>query len=137
MAAQVGHVSRAKINDEALEALRRLVHETNVTHRGDLFSFEDLTVLPRPVRKDSLPIWTSAFWDGNLREGPLRRAGRFADGFLNSAPAHIHTRQCRDKDFGATPLSFGRDPGGMDWGCLIYTCLGESRERAWDTLDVR
>ena len=22
----------------------------------------------------------------------------------------------------------------MDWGCLMYTSLGESRERAWETL---
>ena len=131
-AAQVGRVSRAKINDEALQVLRRLLHETNVTHRGDLFSFEDLTVLPRPVRKNSLPIWTSAFWDGKLKEGPLKRAGQFADGFLNSAPAQIYSR-CMDKitDYA---LSFGRDPGAMDWACLMYTCLGRSREKAWETL---
>ena len=132
MAAQVGHVSRAKINDEALEVLRKLIHETNVTHHGDLFNFEDLTVLPRPVRKDSLPIWTSAFWDGKLKEGPLKRAARFADGFLNSAPVSSY-RQCieRISDYA---VSFGRDPEAMDWACLIYSCLGESKEKAWDTL---
>ena len=132
MAAQVGHVSRAKINDEALEVLHKLVHATNVTHHGDLFNFEDLTVLPRPVHKNSLPIWTSAFWDGKLREGPLRRASKFADGFLNSAPAHIY-KECRDK-ISSYALSFSRDPEAMDWGCLMYTSLGESRERAWETL---
>ena len=132
MAAQVGRVSRAKINDEALEVLRRLVHETNVTHRGDLFSFDDLTVLPRPVRDNSLPIWTSAFWDGMLREGPLKRAGRFADGFPNSAPIRIY-KECMDK-ISEYALFFGRDPGAMDWACLMYTCLGESREKAWETL---
>ena len=131
-AAQVGHVSRAKINDEALEVLRKLVHQTNVTHRGYHFTFEDLTVFPRPVRKNSLPIWTSAFWDGKLREGPLRRAGKFADGFLNSAPAQIY-KQCMDK-ISDYALSFGREPEGMDWACLMYTCLGESREKAWETL---
>ena len=131
-AAQVGHVSRAKINDEALEVLRELVHETNVTHRGDHFNFEDLTILPRPVRQDSLPIWTSAFWDGILKEGPLKRAGRFADGFLNSAPPNAY-KECMDRitDYA---VSFGRDPGAMDWACLMYSCLGESREKAWDTL---
>lgn len=131
-AAQVGRISKARINDEALEALRRLVHETNVTHRGEFFSFEDLTLLPRPVRKNSLPIWTSAFWDGRIKQGPLKRAGKFADGFLNSAPAHIY-RECRDR-IADHALSFGRDPGAMDWACLMYTCLGESREKAWDTL---
>lgn len=131
-AAQVGHVSRAKINDEALEVLRKLVHETNVTHRGDHFSFEDLTILPRPVRQNSLPIWTSAFWDGNLKEGPLKRAGRFADGFLNSAPAPSY-RACMDKISGYA-VSFDRDPEEIDWACLMYTCLGESREHAWETL---
>ena len=130
--AQVGHVSTAKINDEALAVLRRLVHETNVTHRGNHFTFEDLTVLPRPVRKSSLPIWTSAFWDGKLKEGPLKRAGRFADGFLNSAPVKSY-RECRDRitDYA---LSFGRDPEAIDWACLMYSCLGESREEAWNTL---
>ncbi len=132
MAAQVGRVSRAKINDEALEVLRRLVHETNVTHRGDLFSFDDLTVLPRPVRDNSLPIWTSAFWDGKLKEGPLKRAGRFADGFLNSAPASSY-RQCM-QIISNYAVSFGRDPEAIDWGCLIYSCLGDSREKAWNSL---
>ena len=132
MAAQVGRVSRAKINDEALEVLRRLVHETNVTHRGDLFSFDDLTVLPRPVRDNSLPIWTSAFWDGKLKEGPLKRAGRFADGFLNSAPASLY-RQCM-QIISNYAVSFGRDPEAIDWACLIYSCLGDSREKAWNSL---
>ena len=131
-AAQVGHVSRAKINDEALEVLRKLVHQTNVTHRGNHFTFEDLTVFPRPVRKNRLPIWTSAFWDGKLREGPLRRAGKFADGFLNSAPAQIY-KECMDK-ISDYAVSFGRDPEAIDWACLMYTCLDESRERAWETL---
>lgn len=132
MAAQVGRVSRAKINDEALEVLRRLVHETNVTYRGDLFSFDDLTVLPRPVRDNSLPIWTSAFWDGKLKEGPLKRAGRFADGFLNSAPASSY-RQCM-QEISNYAVSFGRDPEAIDWACLIYSCLGDSREKAWNSL---
>ena len=133
-AAQVGHVSRAKINDEALKVLRKLVHQTNVTHRGDHFTLEDLTILPRPVRKNSLPIWTSAFWDGELKEGPLQRAGKFADGFLNSAPVDAY-RECRDKIIDYA-LAFGRDPGTIDWACLMYTCLGGSREQAWETLST-
>ena len=133
-AAQVGHVSRAKINDEALEVLRKLVHQTNVTHRGDHFTLEDLTILPRPVRQNSLPIWTSAFWDGKLKEGPLQRAGKFADGFLNSAPVDAY-RECRDRIIDYA-LAFGRDPGAIDWACLMYTCLGGTRERAWETLST-
>ncbi len=133
-AAQVGHVSRAKINDEALEVLRKLVHQTNVTHLGNHFTFEDLTVFPRPVRKNSLPIWTSAFWDGELKEGPLQRAGKFADGFLNSAPVDSY-RECRDKIIDYA-LAFGRDPGTIDWACLMYTSLGGSREQAWETLST-
>ena len=131
-AAQVGHVSRAKLNDEALRVLRLLVHETDVSYRGEYISFEDLTILPRPVREGSLPIWTSAFWDGRLVEGPLRRAGRFGDGFLSSAPVRSY-KECKDRitDYAK---SFGRDPEAMDWACLMYTCLGESKEKAWDTL---
>ena len=73
--AQVGNVSRVTLNDESLEVLRRLVHETDVTYEGQHFSFENLTILPRPARENSLPIWTSAYWDGKVVEGPLRAGG--------------------------------------------------------------
>ena len=131
-AAQVGHISRAKLNDEALDVLRLLVHETNVSYQGEYFNFDSLTILPRPVREDSLPIWTSAYWDGKVLEGPLRRAGRFGDGFLNRAPPRLY-KECKDKisDYAA---SFGRDPEAIEWGCLMYGCIGPSREDAWQTL---
>ena len=106
--AQVGNVSRVTLNDESLEVLRRLVHETDVTYEGQHFSFENLTILPRPARENSLPIWTSAYWDGKVVEGPLRRAGRFGDGFIYRAPPRLY-KECKDK-ISDYAVSFGRDP---------------------------
>ena len=131
-AAQVGHISRAKLNDEALDVLRLLVHETDVSYQGEYFNFDSLTILPRPVREDSLPIWTSAYWDGKVLEGPLRRAGRFGDGFLNRAPPRLY-KECKDK-ISDYAVSFGRDPESMEWSCLMFACMGQSREAAWETL---
>ena len=107
-AAQVGHISRSKLNDEALDVLRLLVHETDVSYQGEYFNFDSLTILPRPVRENSLPIWTSAYWNGKVVEGPLRRAGRFGDGFIYRAPPELY-KECKDK-ISDYAVSFGRDP---------------------------
>ena len=130
--AQVGNVSRVTLNDESLDVLRRLVHETDVTYEGQHFSFENLTILPRPARENSLPIWTSAYWNGKVVEGPLRRAGRFGDGFIYRAPPRLY-KECKDK-ISDYAVSFGRDPETIEWSCLMFACLGQSKEAAWDTL---
>ena len=115
-----------------LMCLPRLVHETDVSYEGEHFSFENLTILPRPVRENSLPIWTSAYWNGKVVEGPLRRAGRFGDGFIYRAPPRLY-KECKDK-ISDYAVSFGRDPGAIEWSCLMFACLGSSKEAAWETL---
>ncbi len=131
-AAQVAPGTRARVADEAIEALRRLVHETNVSYEGRHFNFKDLTILPRPVRENGLPIWTSAYWNGKVVEGPLKRAGRFGDGFLYRAPPRLY-KEVRER-ISDYAVSFGRDPGAMEWSCFMFACMGPSREKAWETL---
>src|SRR5580704_7056488 len=68
---------RAAVFDEAMELLRLLLAQDDVTYSGQFFSVESATVGPRPARP--LDIWLG----GSAPEG-LRRAGRFADGWLGS-----------------------------------------------------
>ena len=131
-AAQVAPGHRAELSDEGLDVLRKLVHETNVSHQGQFFGFEDLTILPRPTRKGSLSIWTSAAWKGRLIEGPLKRAARCGDGFIYDAPPSFY-REAKEK-IAEYATSFGRDPNAMEWGCWMFACLGPSKEEAWKTL---
>ncbi len=69
--------SRAAVFDESMELLRLLLAQDNVSFSGKFFTVESATVGPRPARP--LDIWLG----GSAPEG-LRRAGRFADGWLGS-----------------------------------------------------
>jgi probable F420-dependent oxidoreductase len=64
--------------DEVLPLLRRFWIEDAVSHHGELFSYEGLTVRPRPVQQP-LDLWL-----GGTASSALRRAGRISDGWLPS-----------------------------------------------------
>jgi probable F420-dependent oxidoreductase len=74
----VARNERARIFDEALPLLRRLWTEDHVTHHGDRFTLEDVTVLPKPVQP-SLDVWL-----GGASRAELARCGRLGDGWLPS-----------------------------------------------------
>ncbi|MBV9172979.1 MAG: LLM class flavin-dependent oxidoreductase [Chloroflexi bacterium] len=69
---------RGAVIEEVLPLVRRLWTENRVTHQGPRFSFEDLTVSPKPVQ-NPLEVWLG----GNARSA-LRRAGELSDGWLPS-----------------------------------------------------
>jgi alkanesulfonate monooxygenase SsuD/methylene tetrahydromethanopterin reductase-like flavin-dependent oxidoreductase (luciferase family) len=67
--------ARAARLDEGLELLRRFWSGEEVTHRGEHYIVEGVTLAPPPVQ-ERLPIWI-----GGNRPASLRRAGRW-DGWL-------------------------------------------------------
>src|SRR5436190_3197765 len=66
---------RAAMLDEGLELLRRLWSGEEVTHRGEHYTIESVTLAPEPVQ-ERVPIWI-----GGNRPASLRRAARW-DGWL-------------------------------------------------------
>src|SRR3989441_4243139 len=66
---------RAAMLDEGLELLRRLWSGEEVTHRGEHYTVEGVTLAPTPLQ-ERLPIWI-----GGNRPASLRRAARW-DGWL-------------------------------------------------------
>jgi probable F420-dependent oxidoreductase len=74
----VARNERARIFDEALPLLRRLWTEDRVTHHGERFHLEDVSVLPKPVQS-SLDVWL-----GGASRAELTRCGRLGDGWLPS-----------------------------------------------------
>ncbi len=69
---------RAAWFDEALGLMRRLWTEEDVTHEGERFRVEGVTLHPRPVQSP-LEIWL-----GGQAPSELRRVGRIGDGWLPS-----------------------------------------------------
>jgi alkanesulfonate monooxygenase SsuD/methylene tetrahydromethanopterin reductase-like flavin-dependent oxidoreductase (luciferase family) len=61
--------------DEGLELMRQLWSGAEVTHRGEHYTVEGVTLAPTPVQ-ERLPIWI-----GGNRLASLRRAARW-DGWL-------------------------------------------------------
>ncbi|GAA1700270.1 TIGR03854 family LLM class F420-dependent oxidoreductase [Fodinicola feengrottensis] len=68
---------RAAVFDEALQLLRLLLRADNVSFEGEFFTVETLTIGPKPAKP--LDIWL-----GGFAPAGLRRAGRYADGWLAS-----------------------------------------------------
>ena len=66
---------RAAMLDEGLELLRRLWSGEEVTHRGEHYTVEGVTLAPTPVQ-EHVPVWI-----GGNRPASLRRAARW-DGWL-------------------------------------------------------
>lgn len=66
---------RAAMLDEALDILRRFWSGEKVTHRGEHYIVEGVTLAPTPVQ-DPLPIWI-----GGSKPAALRRAARW-DGWV-------------------------------------------------------
>jgi probable F420-dependent oxidoreductase len=75
---RVQRTERASIFDESLPLVRRFWSEDHVTHHGQHFDFEDVSIQPKPVQQ--LPD----VWLGGMAPSELRRTGRLGDGWLPS-----------------------------------------------------
>jgi len=67
---------RGARNDEHIEVMRALWDGDDASHHGELFSFDDISVNPKPAR-GRVPIHI-----GGHTEAAARRAGRIGDGFF-------------------------------------------------------
>ena len=70
---------RPKLMDESLQALSLLWTEDSATFHGDLISFDNVDLRPRPVQQPRPPIWV-----GGRAEAVQRRAALYADGWFPS-----------------------------------------------------
>jgi probable F420-dependent oxidoreductase len=66
---------RGRRTDEALEILRMLLTEEEVSFDGDFTKFDSLTIRPRPKARP--PVWMAG-----RRRAAMRRAVRFGDGWF-------------------------------------------------------
>jgi alkanesulfonate monooxygenase SsuD/methylene tetrahydromethanopterin reductase-like flavin-dependent oxidoreductase (luciferase family) len=79
--------SRGKRLEEGVEALKKLWTEDQVKYDGEYYSFEDVTIEPKPVQDPHPPIWFASFGPqveefNSLVEHVLHRVGRLGDGWV-------------------------------------------------------
>jgi probable F420-dependent oxidoreductase len=115
---------RGRITDEYLELLPRLWTESLVTHDGEFFQCEDVTIEPKPVRPGGLPIWV-----GGRVDASLRRAAKIGSAWMPTliTPANFGELWPRLEDYAT---SAGRDPAGITGAVYLFATIGPTYEAA-------
>lgn len=109
--------ARAAVFDEAMELLKLLLSRDEVSYSGQFFTVEGATVGPRPAKP--LDIWLG----GSAPEG-LRRAGRFADGWLGSFLTPAEAGSAREQ-IQAAAAEAGREIEADHYGISLAVADGE------------
>lgn len=93
--------------DEAIEVVRRLWTEAEISHDGEHFSFEPVAFEPKPTRPGGPPILV-----GGESRRALRRAATVGDGWLGM----VHTPESaaeRATELERLTVDAGRDPAAV------------------------
>ena len=109
--------TRGKRTDEMLQVMQRLFTEEHVSHHGDFFDFEDVTLLPFPAQKPYPPIWVSGRSDA-----AMRRAGVIGDGWY---PYLFTVRRIKTSNeiVRQYAAEAGRDLTNFNWGLNQPTAI--------------
>ncbi|MEE9324340.1 MAG: LLM class flavin-dependent oxidoreductase [Dehalococcoidia bacterium] len=120
---------RARMSDESLGIIRRLLTGEKMSHHGRFYKFEDAGLGLKSVQKPAIPIWIGSVWHDDIPEGVVRRVARLGDGFMPvdvPAKAYLSVRQ-RIEDRAS---DLGRDPSSFQWALFTWLCLDEDAEKA-------
>lgn len=108
--------------NEALQILKKLWTEDNVTFTGRHFEIEDVTVYPKPFRP--IPIFV-----GGRSDAALRRAGRYGDGYTGIWQSLERFREAGEK-VAAAATAADRNPAAIELGMQFWTTVAGSRDEA-------
>ena len=114
---------RGRYSDEALEVMKSLWTGDPVTFSGKLLDLDNYVLGGRPTASPHPPIWI-----GGTAEGVLKRAARFADGFIphSISPELYQDLWSRIEDHCA---AIGRDPASITKAIQFYFCIADTRCR--------
>lgn len=115
---------RARRTDEAIEVMRRLWTEDEVTYEGRYYRLHGVTVQPKPVQRPCPSIWI-----GGTSEAALRRVARLGDGWLASAiaPAEVAQGVRKLRQYLAET---GRKVEEDHIGVIVPVCIAPSEAEA-------
>lgn len=115
--------ARGRRLEEGITILRRLWTESNVTYHGEFYSFENVTLEPKP-KQGALDIWI-----GGKSDAILKRVVRFGDGWFPALTSPDEFRRDMDKlcRFGE---EYGRSIDPREAGVLLFTHVCDDRAAA-------
>jgi probable F420-dependent oxidoreductase len=123
---------RGKRSDELLRLLKRLWTEDHVTHRGEFYQYEDVTVDPKPLQQPHPPLIIGAGHYTFARkevEGPFRRVAEIGDGWIATLIMPEERRQAWNR-IREEAESLGRDPALIHRVCFLSINARPSRQQA-------
>ena len=125
---------RLEVFEESVEVMKELWTKDKVTFRGKYYSFEDVTVLPKPLQRPHPPIWIVSnvlpTAPSHTREKAFRRVAKLGDGWMVTwvSPSEFHENLMSIR-------SFLKDYGKAtnDFAAAIYYNfnINSSKERAF------
>jgi alkanesulfonate monooxygenase SsuD/methylene tetrahydromethanopterin reductase-like flavin-dependent oxidoreductase (luciferase family) len=127
---QVPQVRRVRRFNEALEIIKRLWAEPNVSYQGELLQLEGGTMPLKPVRKPHPPIWL-----GGGHPDSLQRAATVGDGWMG-AGGSSNAEFARSVPLLRAALEkAGRDPAAYPISKRVFLSVHERPEVARAELD--
>lgn len=116
--------TRGRRANEMLPLLRRLWTEEHVTHTGEIFRFEDATLLPQPIQKPCPPIWIAGRSDA-----AMKRAGTLGDGWY---PYLFTVRRLKESNDTVRKHgeAAGRDMSNFGFGVAQPSSISEDPKHA-------
>jgi len=116
--------TRGKRTDEMLQVMQRLFTEEHVSHHGDFFDFDDVSLLPFPAQKPYPPVWVSG-----RSEAAMRRAGVMGDGWYPYLFTVRRIKASNDmvRQYAAEA---GRNLTGFNWGLNQPTAISSDGSEA-------
>jgi probable F420-dependent oxidoreductase len=114
---------------EQVQLIKRLWTEDNVTHKGQFFNVDNLTIGPRPTQKPHPPIWT-----GGSAEVALKRAGTWANGFICGSSAIPEFSVTWEKVAGYARAA-GRNPNEIEKAGLTFMAINDDHGKAVKTVE--
>ena len=119
----VSKEDRGPRTDEAIQLMRRLWQEDNVTHEGTFYTCHDVSITPKPFLQPSTPVWI-----GGRSAAAARRVGRVGDGWLVSSVTPKEIEEGREIVFD-TAHEYGREIEEDHIGVLLgYYIAPDTKE---------
>ena len=115
---------RGRRTDEAIQLMRRLWEEDDVTHEGEFFNCHNVSITPKTFLKPSPPVWI-----GGRSMAAARRVGRVGDGWLVSSATPQEVSNGRQTVFD-TADKFGRYIEEDHVGVLLGFYISNNYESA-------
>jgi alkanesulfonate monooxygenase SsuD/methylene tetrahydromethanopterin reductase-like flavin-dependent oxidoreductase (luciferase family) len=96
---------RAQRFDETIKILRRSFRQERFSFTGEVYSLDDVSVVPRPRQAGGVPLHLAAWTPGGLR-----RAGRLGDGWITNALMSLPTMAAMSTAYRSAAKQAGHRP---------------------------